>query len=89
MYIVYFPCLSSYPPILPHLLKSLLFLPSFLHTPSICISPTHRYTISPVYHESKVLGAHPREQFEAQFDIVTPSPPHSDNIKSVHFTSEK
>jgi translation initiation factor 2-alpha kinase 4 len=42
-----------------------------------------RYTISPVYNESKVLGAHPREQFEAQFDIVTPSPPHSDNIKLV------
>ena len=55
------------------------------------ISPPHtsyccvwcRYTISAVYHESKVLGSHPREQFEAQFDIVTPLPTHSDNIKSV------
>ena len=36
-----------------------------------------------MYHESKVLGSHPREQFEAQFDIVTPLPTHSDNIKSV------
>ena len=55
------------------------------------ISPPHtsyccvwcRYTISAVYHERKVLGSHPREQFEAQFDIVTPLPTHSDNIKSV------
>ena len=51
------------------------------HTSYCCV--WCRYTISAVYHESKVLGSHPREQFEAQFDIVTPLPTHSDNIKSV------
>lgn len=33
-----------------------------------------RYTIGPVYRESKVLGSHPREIHECTFDIVSPSP---------------
>ena len=38
-----------------------------------------RYSIAPVFRESKVLGSHPRECFECQFDIVTPSPGRSVN----------
>ena len=38
------------------------------------ISYLKRYTISAVFRESKVLGSHPREQYECQFDIVTPNP---------------
>jgi len=33
-----------------------------------------RYSIAPVFRESKVLGSHPREHYECQFDVVTPSP---------------
>ncbi len=37
------------------------------------ISYLKRCTISRVFHESRVLGSHPREQYEGVFDIVVPS----------------
>ena len=37
------------------------------------ISYLKRFCISPVYKESKVLGFHPKEHLECQFDIVSPS----------------
>jgi len=39
-------------------------------TPNIDII---RYTISRVFRENKLDGAHPRELFECAFDIITPS----------------
>ncbi|XP_064390621.1 eIF-2-alpha kinase GCN2-like isoform X2 [Halichondria panicea] len=37
------------------------------------ISYLKRYSIACVYRESRVLGFHPREHIECQFDIVSPS----------------
>lgn len=55
---------------LPHDLR-LSFARYLAHNPSV----THlkRYTIDRVYRERRVLGHHPRELYECDFDIVTPS----------------
>lgn len=59
---------------------SLVMLPFDLRVPFARYVYNHditylkRYTISRVFRENKLVGAHPREVLECAFDIITPSP---------------